>query len=253
MRTLADERRSEIVTRLRQDGRVVAAQLVADFGVSRDTIRRDLDELAAAGVLKRVHGGALPAATGGAPWSVRREQAVEAKEAIANATAKLLRSGQVIFLDAGTTALEVARALPPDLDATIVTNSPPAAAALADHPTAEVILLGGQLRKDAIAAAGAATVEAIERIQADVCILGVCSLHPEIGISVLDLEESYVKRAMIDHAAEVVAVTAADKLGSAGPYVVAPLDQRTHLVTDSTVSKEALAPFRKLGIEVTLA
>jgi DeoR/GlpR family transcriptional regulator of sugar metabolism len=253
MRTLADERRSEIVTRLRQDGRVVAAELVADLGVSRDTIRRDLDELAAAGVLKRVHGGALPAAAGGAPWAVRREQAVEAKEAIAHATAKLLHPGQVIFLDAGTTALEVARALPPDLDATIVTNSPPAAAALADHPSAEVVLLGGQLRKDAIAAAGAATVEAIERIQADVCILGVCSLHPEIGISVLDLEESYVKRAMIDHAAEVVAVTAADKLGSAGPYVVAPLDQLTHLVTDTTAAKDALAPFRKLGIEVTLA
>src|ERR671930_614415 len=195
MRTLADERRTEIVTRLRQDGRVVAAELVA----------------------------------------------------------KLVRSGQVIFLDAGTTALEVARALPPELEATIVTNSPPAASALADHPSAEVILLGGQLRKDAIAAAGAATVEAIERIQADVCILGVCSLHPEIGISVLDLEESYVKRAMIDHAAEVVAVTASDKLGSAGPYVVGPLDQLTHLVTDSTVSDELLEPFRALGIEVTLA
>jgi DeoR/GlpR family transcriptional regulator of sugar metabolism len=203
--------------------------------------------------LKRVHGGALPAATGGAPWKVRREQALEAKEAIAHTTAKLVRSGQVIFLDAGTTALEVARALPPELAATIVTNSPPAASALADHPSAEVILLGGQLRKDAIAAAGAATVEAIERIQADVCILGVCSLHPEIGISVLDLEESYVKRAMIDHAAEVVAVTASDKLGSAGPYVVAPLDQLTHLITDSAASDDMLEPFRKLGIEVTLA
>jgi DeoR/GlpR family transcriptional regulator of sugar metabolism len=253
MRTLADERKGEIVARLRQDGRVVAAQLVAELGVSRDTVRRDLDELAAAGVLKRVHGGALPAATGGAPWAVRREQAVEAKHAIAQATARLLRSGQVIFLDAGTTALEVARALPPELEATIVTNSPPAASALADHPRAEVVLLGGQLRKEAIAAAGAATVEAIERIQADVCVLGVCSLHQEIGISVLDLEESYVKRAMIDRAAEVVAVTAADKLGSAGPYVVGPLDQLTCLVTDVGATEDQLGPFRELGIEVVLA
>jgi DeoR/GlpR family transcriptional regulator of sugar metabolism len=253
MRTLADERRGEIIARLRQDGRVVAAQLVADLRVSRDTIRRDLDELAAAGVLKRVHGGALPAATGGAPWAVRREQAVEAKEAIAQATARRLRSGQVIFLDAGTTALAVAHALPPELEVTIVTNSPPAASALADHPSAEVVVLGGQLRKDGIAAAGAATVEAIERIQADVCVLGVCSLHPEIGISVLDLEESYVKRAMIDRAAEVVAVTAADKLGSAGPYIVAPLDQLTCLVTDLGATEDQLGPFRELGIEVVLA
>jgi DeoR/GlpR family transcriptional regulator of sugar metabolism len=253
MRTLADERRSEIVERLRRDGRLVAAQLVEELGVSRDTIRRDLDELADAGVLKRVHGGALPAAVGGAPYVVRKRQAVAAKEAIAQATARLLRSGQVIFLDAGTTALEVARALPPELEATIVTNSPPAAAALADHPRANVFLLGGTLSKEAVAAVGAATLEAVERIQADVCVLGVCSLHPEIGISVLDLEESYVKRAMIDHAAEVVAVTTAEKLGSAGPYVVAPLDNLTYLVTDSTVTEETLEPFRQLGIEVVLA
>jgi DeoR/GlpR family transcriptional regulator of sugar metabolism len=253
MRTLADERRSEIVERLRRDGRVVAAELVADFGVSRDTIRRDLDELADAGVLKRVHGGALPAAAGGAPYAVRSRQAVAAKEAIAHAAAALLRPGQVIFLDAGTTALEVARALPPGLEATIVTNSPPAASVLADHPSADVVLLGGQLSKHAVAAVGGSTVEAVERILADVCVLGVCSLHPEIGISVLDLEESYVKRAMIDHSAEVIAVTTAEKLGSTGPYVVGPLDKLTHLVTDSTVTEDRLAPFRELGIEVVLA
>jgi DeoR/GlpR family transcriptional regulator of sugar metabolism len=253
MRTLADERRSEIVERLRRDGRVVAAQLVRELGVSRDTVRRDLDELAAAGVLKRVHGGALPAAVGGAPWAVRRQQAVEAKEAIARATAGLLHPGQVIFLDAGTTALEVARALPPGLEVTLVTNSPPAVAVLADHPSAEVVVLGGQLHKHPVAAVGAATVEAVRRIQADVCVLGVCSLHPEIGVSVLDLEESYVKRAMIEQAAEVIAVTTADKLGSAGPYVVGPLDKLTHLVTDSTVTPDRLEPFRELGIEVVLA
>src|SRR5262245_3368927 len=253
MRTLADERRAEIAERLRRDGRVVAAQLVAELGVSRDTIRRDLDELASAGVLKRVHGGALPAAAGAAPYSVRRRQAVAAKAAIAHETARLLRSGQVIFLDAGTTALEVARALSPGLEATVVTNSPPAAAVLANHPRVEVVLLGGHLSKEAMAAVGAATVEAIGRIEADVCVLGVCSLHPEIGISVLDLEESYVKRAMIEHSAEVVAVTTADKLGSAGSYVVGPLDKLTRLVTDSTVPPEQLEPFRRLGIEVVFA
>ena len=184
-------------------------------------------------LLRRVHGGALPAAVGARPYAVRREQAPAAKEAIAHATRSLLRQGQVILLDAGTTTLEVARRLPPDLEATVITNSPPIAVALAEHPAVEVTMLGGSLAKDAQAVVGAATVEALHSVRADVLVLGVCSLHPEVGITVMDLEESYVKRAMIENAAEVVAVSSAEKLGSAGHYVVAPLDELTHLVTDA--------------------
>jgi DeoR/GlpR family transcriptional regulator of sugar metabolism len=159
----------------------------------------------------------------------------------------------VILLDAGTTTLEVARRLPPDLDATVITNSPPIAVALAEHPALEVTMLGGTLAKDAQAVVGAATVEALHSIRADVLVLGVCSLHPEVGITVMDLEESHVKRAMIENAAEVVAVSSAEKLGSAGPFVVAPLDELTHLVTERSVPADQLAPYRELGIEVVLA
>jgi hypothetical protein len=101
----------------------------------------------------------------------------------------------------------------------VITNSPPIAVALAEHPAVQVTMLGGTLAKDAQAVVGAATVEALHAIRADVLVLGVCSLHPEVGVTVMDLEESYVKRAMIENAAEVVAVSSADKLGSAGPYV----------------------------------
>ena len=122
----------------------------------------------------------------------------------------------MILLDSGTTTLEVARHLPPDLEATVITNSPPIAVALAEHPSVEVIVLGGMLAKDAHALVGAATIEALRPVRADVLVLGLCSLHPEVGITVVELEESYVKRAMIANAAEVVAVSSADKLGSAG-------------------------------------
>ena len=94
---------------------------------------------------------------------------------------------------------------------------------------------------------------ALHAVRADVLVLGVCSLHPEVGITVMDLEESYVKRAMIENAAEVVAVSSAEKLGSAAPYVVAPLDELTHLVTEGSVSADTLAPYRELGIEVVPA
>jgi DeoR/GlpR family transcriptional regulator of sugar metabolism len=250
---LSQERRELILDRLRRDGKVVAAELSSSLAVSPDTVRRDLRELKEAGLLRRVHGGALPAAVGDRPYADRLEQAPEAKAAIARATSGLFRHGQVILLDSGTTTLEVARNLPPELEATVITNSPPIAVALADHPNVDVSVLGGMLAKEANALVGAATADALRSVRADVLVLGVCSLHPEIGITVLDLEESYVKRAMIENAAEVVAVSAADKLGSAGPYVIAPLEELTYLVTEASASAGQLDGFRAVGVEVVLA
>ena len=250
---LTEERRQVILDRLRSNGKVVAAELSSSLGVSLDTVRRDLRELAETGLLRRVHGGALPAAVGARPYSVRREQAPAVKAAIARATSRLLRHGQVILLDSGTTTLEVARQLPLELEATVITNSPPIAVALAEHPRVEVSVLGGTLVKDAHALVGAATIEALRSVRADMLVLGVCSLHPEIGITVLDLEESYVKRAMIANAAEVVAVSSAEKLGSAGPYVIGPLEELTYLVTEDSASTEQLDEYRAAGVEVVLA
>jgi DeoR/GlpR family transcriptional regulator of sugar metabolism len=116
-----------------------------------------------------------------------------------------------------------------------------------------VTVLGGVLEKDARALVGAATIEALRAVRADVLVLGVCSLHPEVGITVTELEESYVKRAMIANAAEVVAVSSADKLGSAAPYVVGPLSELTHLVTERSGDPEQLAPYRARGVEIVLA
>ena len=109
-----------------------------------------------------------------------------------------------MILDGGTTTLQVARQLPLDLEATVVTNSPPIALALAEHPLIEVVMLGGRLYKKALVNVGAEAIEAVSRIRADLCLLGVCSVHPEVGISVTNLDEAHVKRTMIQGAAEVV-------------------------------------------------
>jgi DeoR/GlpR family transcriptional regulator of sugar metabolism len=247
---LTAERRQYILEALRRDGKVLATELSAALNVSEDTIRRDLRELAEAGLLQRVHGGALPRSPAAASFAIRQSQAPSAKAAIASAAAQLVRNDQVIILDGGTTTLQVAQRLPLDLRATIVTNSPPIAIALAEHPTIEVVVVGGRLLKDALVTIGAATVEALHMIRADLCMLGVCSLHPEIGISVPDLEEAHVKRAMIAGAAEVVALAGAEKLGTAAPYIVGPLSDLTHLVTERTVSDEMLAPYRAQGITI---
>ena len=249
---LTDERRQRILERLRVQGRVLACDLVAEFDISPDTVRRDLRELDEAGALRRVHGGALPRRGDTDPLPVRARRAPVAKASIARRAAQIVSDGQVVMLDGGTTTLEVARALPERLRATVVTNSLPIALELVDHPGLEVIVVGGNLRSRSRVTVGATAVAALHDIRADVLFLGVCGLHPEIGVSVEDAEEREGKRAMIAGAAEVVGLADHDKLGTALPFVVAPLSEVTRLVTDAA-DEEVLAPYRELGIEVLLA
>ena len=245
---LTAERRQAILARVERDGRVVASELVASLGVSEDTVRRDLRDLAGQGLLRRVHGGALASAPAAGSFTHRLEVSLKEKAALAEAALPLLVGARVIVLDGGTTTLEVARRLPLLYDGIVVTNSPPVASALSDHPKAEVILVGGRLLKDAQVAVGAAAVEAFHNVRADICVLGICSLHPDVGVTTLDDEEAYVKRAMVASAGEVIALATADKLRSASPWVVAQLADIDHLVTDG--SGDLTRPYTSAGIDV---
>jgi DeoR/GlpR family transcriptional regulator of sugar metabolism len=247
------ERRQYILERLHQAGRVVASELSAELGLSEDTIRRDLRDMAAEGLIQRVHGGALPRSPAGANYASRQQQAPAAKSRIAQAAASLVQNGQIIILDGGTTNLLVAQHLPATLQATVVTNSPPVAVALTEHPQVEVILLGGRLYKHSVVTMGAATLEALRLIRADLYMLGVNSLHPEVGISDVNIEESYMKRLMIENSAEVAALASAEKLGTAGPYLIGPLNVLTYLVTEREVSDSILAPYQQQGITIVRA
>ncbi len=245
---LTAERRQFILEILKRDRKVLSSELSAVLKVSEDTIRRDLRELALEGLLQRVHGGALPASPATASYTERQMQAPQEKAEIARAAAKLIRPGQVVILDGGTTTLQVVRYLPLDLAATIFTNSPPIAIALAEHPAIEVVMLGGQLYKKALVNVGAATIEALSTIRADICLLGACSLHPEIGISVQNLDEAHIKKAMISRSAEVVGLATAGKLDTAASYVVGSIRSLTYLVTAPTVSTEMLIAYKNLGL-----
>jgi DeoR/GlpR family transcriptional regulator of sugar metabolism len=250
---LAEERRERILITLQRDGRVLAADLSRTLGVSDDTIRRDLDVMAEMGLLQRVHGGALRRALVHEDYTARQADAMAAKQSIAQVTAALIRPGQVVILDGGTTSLAVAQQMPKDLEATVITTSPPVAVALAAHPGIEVITIGGRLYRYAMVAVGASTVAELQRVRADLCILGVLALHPEVGISVLDHEEAAVKRAMMEGAADVVAPATENKLGTVAPFIVGPTNTLTHLVTETGVSEERLAPYRTLGITIIQA
>ena len=250
---LSAERRQAILDALRRDGKVVAARLVGDLGVSEDTIRRDLRELAAHGLVQRVHGGALPPAPQPGSFAHRRETSADAKGALAEAAVAVLAQARVVLLDGSTTNLELARRLPADPPRTVLTNSPPIAAALADHPSAEVVMIGGRLRKGARVTVGATAVDFVRTIRADAVVLGVCALHPESGLSTDDLEEAQVKRAMVASSADVIALATSDKLRAGSPYLVAPVAELTHVVADAGAPDALLDPYRALGVTVTRA
>lgn len=247
---LSAERRKYILQALKRDGRVTIPALSLELGVSIDTIRRDLRDLAEEGQLQRVHGGALPISPATTSYIDRQRNLTPEKVAIAARAAQLARDGMLIVMGGGITNVQVAQHFPPDLQATVMTHNPPVALALAEHPNLEVILVGGSLFKYTMVTVGAETVGAFRQVRAALCFLGVCSLHPEAGISNVHYEESQVQRAMIACAGDVVALASSEKIGTAGPYVVGALSDLNLIITGQSVTAETLVPYKAVGVEV---
>ena len=250
---LKQERQREIVELLGTEGKLIAAELSSRLGVSEDTIRRDLGELDAEGKIMRVHGGALSRLPQTISYVERKTLQVEAKSAVGRAAAALVKSGQLLFLDGGTTTLQVARSIPKSCRLTVVTNSPPIAAELNEHPMVEIILLGGRLLKESQVVVGQETVEQIQQFRADLLFLGACAIHRKAGITIPHLEEAPVKRALMQCTTHAVAVATADKLNATAPYVVAPVEELSYLVTEASAGEAVLKKYRKLGITVLTA
>lgn len=227
---LTEDRKRLILKRLADDGRILAGGLAAELRVSEDTIRRDLRDLAAQGLLLRVHGGALPLSPTHRPVHERAGLARDEKARLGRAVARLLLPGMVVILDGGTTAAAVVAALPPSIRLTVVTHAPAiamAASGLASH----IILIGGTLYPLSMVAVGAETVTAFGRVRADLAVLGATGLHWEAGITTGDAEEAAVKRQIVASAAEVVLPITGDKLGRASPFAVGPVGLATTVAT----------------------
>lgn len=249
---LGEERREAVVGLLRSEGKVRAAELARQFGVSLDTVRRDLAELADAGLLRRVHGGALPLAAPGPPeFSARAGLGLAAKAAVAKASVPLLVDGEVVALSGGSTLLELALILPDDLEATFVVTSPEIASALADRPGISVDVVGGRLDPRSRTLTGPEAVDALRRVRPDCALLSACTIHPEDGLTLRHRDEAAVVRAVAESARRVIALATADKLGTVGPYPVAAVQRLDVLVTDAP--EEDCAVYRQAGVEVVRA
>ncbi|EPA9109811.1 MAG: DeoR/GlpR family DNA-binding transcription regulator [Serratia liquefaciens] len=250
---LTSQRKKIILEKLAQDGQVLAKQLSEMFGLSEDTLRRDLRELDSEGLLQRVHGGALPVSPAIATFAERNGQESAAKRAIAKAAAAMITPGQVVILDGGTTSAELVRQLPPTLEATVVTHSPSVAVGLVDHPKVEVILIGGRLYKHSIVSVGAAAVEAMSHIRADIYFMGVTGVHPTAGLSTGDLEEAYIKRALAAQAAETVVLASAAKLNAASQYAIGDISMAQSIIVERSTDVALTGPLEQAGLTVVRA
>jgi DeoR/GlpR family transcriptional regulator of sugar metabolism len=244
-------RRQKILLILERDGKVMASELSQHFAVSEDTIRRDLAELDNAGLVQRVHGGALPRPKDtGKDYFTRISETDEVKTSLAQLAAGRVKDGQIVLFDSGTTTLQIARSLPSDISITAVTTSPMTAITLAEYKGIKVILAGGQLNLATMSVSGHETVRLLQSIKADLLFTGVCAIHPEVGLSSLYFDEVPVKQALFDSAAQVIAVTTADKLGAVEPFVVAPCSRVQTLITERHLASGSAEDYRRLGIEV---
>jgi DeoR/GlpR family transcriptional regulator of sugar metabolism len=246
---LKKERQEFILHQLNLHNKILCADLSNKMGVSDDTIRRDLQELALEDKLIKVHGGALSKSFHTA-FDRKMVYNLEDKNIIAQKTAALVQSGMYILTSGGTSILEFAKSLDSNLNATFFTCSLNAAIEFAHHPSIEVVMIGDKVSKDSMLTTGASAVQTIESIQADLCILGINSLDTQFGLSENDWEVVQIKKAMIKASKKTICIGISEKLNSQQKIKVANLDEIDILITELDPNDPKLLPFKHKGLTI---
>ena len=250
-----EERRSRISELIETRERATVQELANRFGVSAVTIRSDLDALAEAGGVIRSHGGALRREESeDVPLRLKQTLHRGEKERIAQAAARLIRDGETIILDSGTTTARIAarigrlrlRSL------TVITNALNIATALADLPNVHLIIIGGLLRQVSSSLVGPQAEQVLRGLHADRLFLGVDSVDPEIGLMTPDVLEAQLNALMIEVSQEVVAVADASKFHLRSLSVIAGVEKLDKLITDKSANPEVVEALRARGVEVIL-
>lgn len=251
---LNEERRRAILDILNREGRLLVSDLARQFETSQVTIRKDLDVLQGRGLVHRSHGGALPLREGALddPTLLEKEK-LHRKEKlnIAAAAAGMVKDGQVVILDSGTTTTAIARALRNLRRLTVVTNAVNIAAELSGTEV-EVILTGGTLRKNSFSLVGPMAEEALRHLNADILFLGVDGIDMVHGLSTPNVLEAKVNRLMVESAKRVVAACDSSKFGRRSLSQILPLSAIHAVITDRGIARTDLKALKNAGIEITL-
>jgi DeoR family transcriptional regulator, aga operon transcriptional repressor len=251
---MIDERRRRICELVRLDGRVLVDALSSRFGTSQVTIRADLAALDAAGLLLRTHGGALPREPADESLGVRQMQHHAEKVRIAQYAASLIRDGETIILDSGTTTAEIANAIRriEFKGINVITNALNVAALLMDVPSVRLIVPGGVLRRESNSLSGPMAETALANLQADRLYLGADGVDPEIGVMTPHLQEAELNAKMMRISQQVIVVADASKLLRRNVSLIAKVDQIQMLITDISAAPEAVEQLRLRGVDVRL-
>ena len=253
----AEERHRVILERLKQDGKTSVEALAADFGVSAPTIRADLTYLEGKRLLLRTHGGAIAIETTlwEPPYSERERANQAEKMRIATVAAKLVRDNETVLIDAGTTNFEIASRLKDRTGLTVVTNSLEAAWTLMDAPNGniQVVLMGGNLHMQRRATLGPLAAEFLNRLYFDRAFIGVNGVHPEAGYTAVDFDAANLKRAMVEHAREVLIVADQSKLGKSTFASIGALSIAHILITDTPVVEPLATALAQANVETIVA
>jgi DeoR family fructose operon transcriptional repressor len=245
------ERRRQILEVLATDSRAEVPALAARFGVSESTIRRDLQVLSQDGAVERTRGGAVPASRFEPSFREKETAHLPEKTAIARAAAELVQPGQTVFLDAGTTTLELARVLCGRTDVTVATNSIPIAVELAQH--LRLIVTGGQAKEQTLALVGPLAERSIEQMHVDIAFLGMNGVAIGAGLTTPTWEEAATKARMIASGRTAVVLADSSKLGAVSFARVAGLDEVDLLLTDENAPADMVEALRAAGLRVEAA
>lgn len=243
-------RRDVIAARLANGQSVNAGMLASEFNISEDAIRRDLRALAAAGLCRRVYGGALPLNPGTTPLSHRIGTDVDRKRALARAAMPLVKPGSFVFLDNGSTSLIAAEELPRDADLIVGTSSIEIAAALLGRGDIHIHMVGGVIDTVIGGAIDGIALEALSRLNIDICFLGVCALSAIGGVSALDGADATFKRALVARSRGTLVLAANEKIGDHAPHRIADLPAIDHIFVEYDAPDAATDSLRSAGANI---
>ncbi|QRP47700.1 DeoR/GlpR family DNA-binding transcription regulator [Amycolatopsis sp. FDAARGOS 1241] len=247
-------RHERILERLRRDGRVDVGELAVALDTSEVTIRRDLDALAEQGTLRRVRGGAVSLLMRGEelPFSLREVEAAAAKNRIAAVVASLVRDGEAVVVDSGTSGLAVARALA-GRRLTVMPLSLPSATVLSASPSITLLLPGGTTRFGEGSMVGPITESSLAALRFDTLVLTCCGLSPDDGVTAHDLQDAAVKRAARRSSRRTVLVAESVKFSRTALATVCAIEDVDVLVTDEEAPPDVVGRFREAGVDVRVA
>ena len=247
---LKKERQAYILHQVNLHNRVLSSSLCNEINVSEDTIRRDLQELAEEGKVIKVHGGALSQSFNQVHFPSNGVYSQNQKKKIAQKAIGLISNGMFILTSGGTTIIEMARSLPPQLKATFVSGSIPAILEYMHHPNIDVILIGDRISKNSKITVGSEAIAKIKQMKADICFLGTNAIDAKHGITDNDWEVVQLKKAMIESSKKIVCLAIAEKVSTVQPIQVCPLADISTIITELNPTDPLLQPYVDAGIEV---